>query len=64
MLTEKEIEVLNLRRKGMKQIKIAKKLNISQPSVSAFENKAYKKIKDSAEVLRLAKELGINEDEI
>ena len=62
MLTEKEIEVLKLRRKGLKQIEIAKKLDISQPSVSAFENKAYKKIKDSAEVLKIAKELGIDED--
>ena len=64
MLTEKEIEVLKLRKKGLKQIEIAKKLKISQPSVSAFENKAYKKIKDSGEVLKIAKELGIDEDKI
>ena len=64
MLTKKEVEVLKLRKKGLKQIEIAKRLDISQPSVSAFENKAYKKIKDSAEVLKLAKELGVNKDGI
>ena len=62
MLTTKEIEVLKLRKKGLRQIEIAEKLGISQPSVSSFENKAYKKIRDSAEVLRLAKELGIGKE--
>ena len=58
-LTEKEIEVLKLRSKGLKQSEIAKKLKISQPAVSLFEKNAYRKIKDSTEVLELTKKIGI-----
>ncbi len=64
MLTTREIEVLKLRKNGLKQIEIAKRLKITQPAVSLFEKSAYRKIKDSVEVLRLAKDLGIDKDEI
>ena len=59
MLTQKEIEVLKLKKKGFTQIEIAKKLKISQPAVSSFYNNALKKIKDAEEVLKIKKELGI-----
>jgi len=59
MLTQKEIEVLKLKKKGLTQLKIAEKLNISQPSVSSFYNNALKKINDAEEVLKLKKELGL-----
>ncbi|MDP4039541.1 MAG: LuxR C-terminal-related transcriptional regulator [Candidatus Pacearchaeota archaeon] len=59
MLTEKEIEVLKLKKKGLTQLEIAKKLKISQPAVSSFYNNALKKIKDAEEVLKLKRELGI-----
>lgn len=59
MLSEKEIEVLKLRKQGLKQNEIAKKLKISQPAVSLFEKNAYRKIKDSTELLELIKKLGI-----
>jgi HTH-type transcriptional regulator, fmd operon transcriptional regulator len=59
MLTEKEVEVLKLKEKGLTQLEIAKKLKISQPAVSSFYNNALNKIKDAEEVLKLKKELGI-----
>jgi len=40
MLTEKEIEVIKLKKKGLTQLEIAKKLKISQPSVSSFYGEA------------------------
>ena len=54
LLTEKEIEVLKLRRAGMTQVDVAKKLSISQAAVSSFEKNAFRKIDDSMEVLKLA----------
>jgi transcriptional regulator len=64
MLTKKEIEVLKLKKEGMTQIEIAKKLSISQPAVSSFYNNAVKKIKDVEETLKIKKQLGIKfEDE-
>jgi len=60
VLTEKEIEVLKLRKKGLKQIEIAKRLKISQPAVSAFENSISRKIRSSVEILNLLKELDID----
>lgn len=59
MLTEKEVEVLRLKRKGLTQQQIAKKLKISQPAVSNFYKKATSKIKDAEETIKLKKELGI-----
>lgn len=59
MLTKKEIEVLKLKKKGLKQAQIAKKLRINQSSVSLFLSKAKRKIKEAAEDLKVAKELEI-----
>jgi transcriptional regulator len=59
MLTEKEIEVLKLKKEGLTQKDIAKKLKISQPAVSSFYNNALWKIKDAEEVTKLKKELKI-----
>jgi transcriptional regulator len=61
MLTEKEIEVIRLKRSGLTQKQIATKLKISQPAVSNFYNNALWKIKDAEEVLKLKKELKLNE---
>ena len=60
MLTKKEIEVLKLRKKGFKQLEIAKKLKISQPAVSSFERSISVKIKSSIKILDLLKELKID----
>ena len=60
MLTEKEIEVLKLRKKGLKQSEIAKGLGISQSAISSFESSISKKINDSVGILELLKELGID----
>ena len=57
MLTEKEIKVLELKVKGLTQLEIARKLNISQPAVSKFYNNALGKIKDAEAVLKLKKEM-------
>lgn len=59
MLTEKEIEVLGLRKKGMRQSEIAKILKISQPAVSAFESNALKKIREAGEIVKISKKLGL-----
>ncbi|MFA5764362.1 MAG: LuxR C-terminal-related transcriptional regulator [archaeon] len=59
MLTEKEIEVLRLKKRGLTQSEIAKKLKISQPAVSNFYNNALWKIKDAEEVLKLKREEGL-----
>jgi len=60
LLTEKEIEVLKLRQKGLKQSEIAEKLGISQPAVSSFEQSIAKKIEESIQLLDLLKEIGID----
>jgi transcriptional regulator len=62
MLTQKEIDVLKLKEKGLTQLEIAKKLKISQPAVSSFYNNALKKIKESEEVLKIKKELGLKDE--
>ena len=60
MLTEKEIEVLKLRKKGLTQADIAAKLDISQPAVSSFEKSIARKIRNSLDVIELLKEMGID----
>ena len=57
MLTNKEIEILKLKKKGLTQIEISKILKISQPAVSGFYNNALKKIKEAKKILELAKKL-------
>ena len=57
MLTEKEINVLELKKEGFSQLEIAKKLGISQPAVSNFYNNALWKIEDAKQTLRLKEEL-------
>ncbi len=59
MLTKREIEVLKLKIGGLTQAQIAKKLNIAQSSVCIFLIKAQRKIKQAAEDLKVANELGI-----
>ena len=59
MLTDKEKEVLRLKKEGFNQQEIAKKLKISQPAVSSFYSNALRKIKDAEEVMKLKKELGV-----
>ena len=56
MITAKEIEVLKLKKEGLTQIEIAKKLKISPPAVSGFYSAVLKKINDSKEILKIAKE--------
>jgi HTH-type transcriptional regulator, fmd operon transcriptional regulator len=57
MITDKEIEILKLKKKGLTQLQIAKKLKISQPAVSSFYNNAIRKIRDAEEILKLKEEL-------
>ena len=57
MLTGKEIEVLKLRKEGLTQLDISRKLKITQPAVSKFYNNALKKINEAEEVLRIKKEI-------
>jgi HTH-type transcriptional regulator, fmd operon transcriptional regulator len=57
MLTGKEIEVLRLRKKGLTQLEISRKLKITQPAVSKFYNNALKKIQQAQETLEIKKEI-------
>ena len=59
MLTKREIEIIKLRKKGLKQKEIAKRLNLSQPAISKFESNIKRKIKDSLETIEIANELGV-----
>ena len=59
MLTRKEVQILELRKKGLKQSEIASKLKISQPAVSAFESNALRKIHSAKNILDIVKKLGI-----
>lgn len=63
MLTKKEVQILELRKKGLKQVEIASKLKISQPAVSAFESNAIRKIRDAKKVIDFVKNLGIKYEE-
>ena len=63
MLTKKEKQILELRKKGLKQNEIASKLKISQPAVSSFVNNALKKIRNAKKTIDFVKELGIEYEE-
>ena len=63
MITKKEEQILELRKKGLKQNEIASKLKISQPAVSAFENNAIRKIRDSKKIMEFVKDFGIEYEE-
>jgi transcriptional regulator len=63
LLTKKEKVILEFRKKGFKQIDIAKKLNISQPAVSAFEKNALGKIRSAKKILSFVKEIGFKYEE-
>jgi len=62
MLTEKEIQVIELRKKGLTQIDVAKKLSITQAAVSNFEKNAHRKISEAKETLKIARGMGIQDD--
>jgi transcriptional regulator len=57
MLTEKEINVLKLKKQNLTQNSIAKKLNITQPAVSKFYKNALNKIKQAQEILNINAEI-------
>jgi Tfx family DNA-binding protein len=59
MLTKKEIEVLELRQKGLIQKDVAKKLGISQAAVSHFEKNARRKIAEAKTTIEAARRLGV-----
>ena len=63
MLTKKEMQILELRKKGMKQEDIASRLRISQPAVSSFERNALKKIREAKQVVEIADSMGIKYDD-
>lgn len=57
MLSEKEVQVLKLKKEGYTQIEISKKLKISQPAVSGFYTNALRKIREAEEIIKIKKEL-------
>ncbi len=58
-LTEKEIQVLELRQRGLTQVDVSKKLDISQAAVSHFEKNALRKISEAKKTLETARRLKI-----
>lgn len=58
MLTERELQILQLRGKGRSQAAIAKQLKISQAAVSQFETSAHRKILDMERQLELTAKMG------
>jgi transcriptional regulator len=60
MLTEKEFQVLLLRREGLLQKEIAKRLDITQGAVSRFEANARVKIAEAKRQLDLLKKFDID----
>jgi transcriptional regulator len=58
-LTEREIEVLRLRKSGKTQAEVSAILKITQPAVSNFERNAAKKIGDAKHLLELLKQQGL-----
>jgi Tfx family DNA-binding protein len=63
MLTKKEKEILELRKSGFTQSDIAKKLKISQPAVSSFQNNAIRKIREAKKTMDFVKKLKVNYEE-
>jgi transcriptional regulator len=59
LLTEKELQILLLRKEGLLQKEIAKRLGINQSVVSRFEANARAKIAEAKEDLALLKAAGI-----
>ena len=63
MLTEKELQVLQLRQQGLRQTEIATQLGITQGAVSRFEARAKAKIRDALTDLAILERLGIAHDQ-
>jgi transcriptional regulator len=59
MLTEKEVQILELRAKKLTQIEVSLKLKISQAAVSHFEKNAIRKIAEAEKTIEVAKRLKI-----
>ncbi len=59
MLTERELEILILRRDGHSQKTISEQLNISQAAVSQFEKSAKEKLLDAEKTKELLEKEGI-----
>ncbi len=63
MFTKREIEIIKLRKKGLTQIEIAKKLKIKQPSVCIFLNKIKRKLREFNRGKKIIQNLKIKYDD-
>jgi|TARA_B100001964_G_scaffold239439_1_gene306862 transcriptional regulator len=63
VLTKKEKQILELRKRGFKQSEIASKLKISQPAVSSFVNNSLNKIRNAKKTMEFVEKLGIKYEE-
>jgi len=63
MITKKEKQILELRKKGLKQNEISSKLKISQPAVSSFVNNSLNKIRNAKKTMEFVEKLGIKYEE-
>lgn len=59
LLTERQIQILQLRRQNLTQEETAKKLGISRQDVSILERRAIRNINTAAETIQMAENIGV-----
>lgn len=59
LLTERQVEILNLRRGGLTQEETAGRLGISRQDVSILEKRSLRNINMAAETLQMAQNIGV-----
>lgn len=59
LLTERQVEILELRRKNLRQEDIANQLGISRQDVSILEKRALRNINTAADTLKMAENIGL-----
>lgn len=59
LLTDRQIQVLKLRNKGLTQEEVAKKLSTSRENITILESRAYRNIDRARETIEALKDLGM-----
>lgn len=59
LLTERQVQILELRRQNLTQEDVAKKLGISRQDVSILERRALRNINTAAETIQMAENIGV-----
>ncbi len=59
-LTERETKVLKLRKAGLSQAEVARRLDVTQAAVSKFELSALRKLQDAGAMLAWARQIDVD----